>query len=332
LPGVRGIACSSYYILGSRNGTVATLADGRKTEFSRAASDYDLLELYDLRPLAGRFFSRDRAVDAPPSTWGPTQGSIVINETMMRGMGYARAEDAVGQRFSWVNPTLQFPSLEPRVSTVIGVAPDFKTRSVTDAIAPTVFFIGDETRPENGVVEGLQLINLKISRTDIPQTLRAIDRVWRDVGAAQPIRRTFLNEHVERMYRGIMRQSTLLAVFAVTAIFIAALGLFGLAAFTAEQRTKEIGVRKAMGASSGDILRLLVWDFAKPVLWANVIAWPVGYVIMARWLQGFTYHIDLELWVFADASLLALAIAVATVSGHALRVARRQPVSALRYE
>jgi putative ABC transport system permease protein len=115
-------------------------------------------------------------------------------------------------------------------------------------------------------------------------------------------------------------------------LFIAALGLFGLAAFVAERRTKEIGVRKAMGASTPDILGLLLWSFAQPVLWANLVAWPVSWCVMDRWLQGFSARIDLSPWLFLAATAAALIIAVSAVSGHALRVAAAKPVGALRYE
>jgi len=113
---------------------------------------------------------------------------------------------------------------------------------------------------------------------------------------------------------------------------IAALGLLGLAVFTAERRTREIGLRKVMGASRWDILRFMGWQFARPVLWANLIGWPLAYLCMRRWLDGFAYHIDLSLIVFLAASAMALLIALLTVSGHALLVARTSPAEALRYE
>jgi putative ABC transport system permease protein len=141
-----------------------------------------------------------------------------------------------------------------------------------------------------------------------------------------------LDQRLQEVYLDITRQSQFFTAFSGIAIFIACLGLVGLAAFTAEQRTKEIGIRKAMGARTGDILGLLLWQFTKPVLWANVIAWPAAYFIMRRWLEGFAYHIDLSPWMFLAASATALAIAVLTVIGHALLVARAQPVTALRYE
>ncbi|HTD11649.1 MAG TPA: FtsX-like permease family protein [Steroidobacteraceae bacterium] len=129
-----------------------------------------------------------------------------------------------------------------------------------------------------------------------------------------------------------MQQSALFSAFAAVVLVIAALGLLGLAVFTAERRTREIGLRKVMGAGRWDILRFLGWQFARPVLWANLIAWPSAYFFMHRWLEGFAYHVDINPLVFVAASVLALVIALATVSGHALLVARAKPVDALRYE
>jgi putative ABC transport system permease protein len=137
---------------------------------------------------------------------------------------------------------------------------------------------------------------------------------------------------VQELYVDVTSQAAVFSAFAGIAVFIACLGLFGLAAFTAERRTKEIGIRKAMGAGQWDIVKLLVWQFTKPVLLANLIAWPIGYYFMNRWLQGFAYHADLEPWIFPAAAAIALVIALLTVSAHAFLVARAKPVTALRYE
>lgn len=173
---------------------------------------------------------------------------------------------------------------------------------------------------------------MKLKGARIPETLTSIDRLWATAGESRAITRSFLDQRVQELYLDITRQSEFFTGLAATAIVIAVLGLFALSAFTVEQRTKEIGIRKSMGAHRGDIIRLLLWQFAKPVLWANLIAWPAAYLAMRRWLEGFAYHIELSPWMFLAASALALAIAIATVFGHALLVARAQSVTALRYE
>ena len=176
------------------------------------------------------------------------------------------------------------------------------------------------------------VLNVKLSGQTIPETVEAIDALWKRIGSPRPIHRMFVDQTLQDYYLQTIRQARLMAGLAAAAVIIACLGLFGLAAFTAEQRTKEIGIRKSMGADTGDVLRLLLWQFVKPVLWANLIAWPLGYFAMRRWLEGFAYHIDLSPWMFLGASALALGIAILTVAGHAFLVARAKPVTALRYE
>src|SRR6185437_12416451 len=167
---------------------------------------------------------------------------------------------------------------------------------------------------------------------DIPETMAAIDRVWAATGTTEPIGPMFLNNYVEGRYLFVLREAKGFAVFSIVALLLACLGLVGLAVSTTERRTKEIGIRKVVGASTVDVLRLLILDFAKPVLWANVIAWPIAYFAMNRWLSGFRRHIALDPWIFVGASAVALLIALATVSGKALLVARTEPVAALRDE
>jgi putative ABC transport system permease protein len=176
-------------------------------------------------------------------------------------------------------------------------------------------------------------LNIKLKGNEIPETLKAIDRLWdQTANQPRPISRAFYQQYVQDLYRDLTQQSRLFAYLAAVALFLAGLGLFGLAAFTAERRTHEIGVRKALGAQSRDILRLLLWQFSKPVLWATLLAWPVAAWIMYRWLQGFAYHTDLAPWLFVAATAIALCIALVTVTTHSLLVARARPVMALRHE
>ena len=175
-------------------------------------------------------------------------------------------------------------------------------------------------------------LNAKLDGRHIPESLKGIDRVWKRMEGDTPMQRAFVTLFTLRLYIDVLVQGALITIAAVVALSIAALGLFALSAYTTERRTKEIGIRKAMGASAGDILRLLIWQFTQPVLWANLIAWPVSFLVLTGWLGGFAYHVGLAPWTFVAAAAAALVIAWATVFVHALRVARAKPVGALRYE
>jgi putative ABC transport system permease protein len=166
----------------------------------------------------------------------------------------------------------------------------------------------------------------------IPETMRAVKALWVQLQAPAPFDGVFLNQYVNDLYADIQRESAIFSAFSAVAVAIGSLGLLGLAVFTAERRTREIGLRKVMGASRWDILRFLGWQFARPVLWANLIAWPLAYGFMQHWLDGFAYHVNLSPLIFVGASVLALVIALLTVSGHAVLVARARPTEALRYE
>jgi putative ABC transport system permease protein len=162
--------------------------------------------------------------------------------------------------------------------------------------------------------------------------LGAIDATWHRLAPSVAVHRYFLSDAFDRMFRADEKEGTTFGVFVGIAIFIACLGLFGLAASTAERRTKEIGVRKVFGARTWDIVRLLLWQFSIPVLVANAIAWPVTWYYLESWLESYAYRITLHPGYFLGTSGMALAIAWATVLVHALRVARANPVHALRYE
>jgi putative ABC transport system permease protein len=328
LKGVRAVACSgldglnmgsSHYPFDRRDGTTAF--------FLTTSVGYDFFELYGLPPKAGRVFSRAHSGDTLPSdflslpqtsrsTQGPIapRGRVVINETAVRQFGFASNDEAVGQ------VVYGFGRIPVQI---VGVVPDFSVDSIHKRIEPAVYAVYP---PSFGA------LSVKLSGTEIPETLASIDRLWKDFGDPKPIARYFLDQHLQSLYVDVTRRARMFSAFAAVAVFIACLGLFGLAAFRAERRTKEIGIRKAMGASTVHILRLLVWQFAKPVLWANLIAWPVGAFFLDRWLRGFAYHVTLELWVFVASTLLALLIAMLTVSTHAFVVASARPGKALRYE
>jgi putative ABC transport system permease protein len=160
----------------------------------------------------------------------------------------------------------------------------------------------------------------------------AIERVWKRVAPDVPFHAELSDDIVRKLYDADEARAEIFAAFSALAIVIGCLGLFGLAAFAAERRTKEIGIRKVLGARARDIVALLAWQFSKPVLVANLIAWPVAWWVMRDWLNGFDARVDLGPGPFLLAGFLALAIALVTIGGHALRVARANPIHALRYE
>jgi putative ABC transport system permease protein len=208
---------------------------------------------------------------------------------------------------------------------ISGVIPDFSLDSVEHKIEAQEFVVTAKD-------PGYDLISVKLTGHQIPETLAAIDGLWKATGAKDPINRVDLHLRIQLLYLAMLREAQLFGVFATIAVILACLGLLGLAASIAERRTHEIGIRKALGADTGNVIRLLLQQFAKPVLWANLIAWPVTAYAMHRWLKGFAYHVDLAVWLFPAAAALALLIALLTVSTHSILVARAKPVVALRYE
>jgi putative ABC transport system permease protein len=173
---------------------------------------------------------------------------------------------------------------------------------------------------------------VRIAQGHIPETMTFIDQNWRRFAPNVAIDRHFLDDSFGKLYLADQKQGEMLIIFVVVAIFIAALGLFGLAAFTAGRRTREIGIRKVFGARTRDVAILLLWQFSIPVLIANLIAWPIAWYYLHDWLQGFAYRIELSPVYFVITGFAALVIAWLTILGHALRVARANPIHALRYE
>lgn len=301
--------------------------------FRAAPMDRRFLDLFGIQPVAGRLFREDRGEDNllqddPMSSSNP---SVVVNESGARALGYPSAPAAVNQYRRWGRTTRdgsQIRISDTASSQIIGVVPDFSVGSVRDVIEPTAYYIDPHM---------FSALVLKLDGQAIPETMRAVKDLWNRQSwtspeGPAPFDGAFLSQYVNELYADIQRQATIFSVFSAVAVAIGSLGLLGLAVFTAERRTREIGLRKVMGASRGDILRFLAWQFARPVLLANLIAWPLAYVSMRHWLEGFAYHVSLSPLVFVGASSLALAIALLTVSGHAVLVARSRPTEALRYE
>jgi putative ABC transport system permease protein len=329
LPGVAGAVCSSNNALNSPNSSWLTNAqrgNGPRMSFTQDPVDFGFFELYGVNPLAGRLFQRDHGEDGivvrdPNSDAMP---SVIINETAAHKLGFADARAAVGQQMLWGRFRPKTPpgapiSAEP--STIIGVVPDMPV-SVRLAAEPTFYWI----------TPGLNVLSIKFTGQDVPGTVKAIQATWKRTGNGQPLTETFMSQSRLDLYLDLIIQGATLALCAGLAILIACLGLFALAAYTTERRTKEIGVRKVMGAETHQVVLLLLWQFTLPVLAAAAIAVPVGFLVMDWWLRGFAYHVDLPLWTFLLAAAAAVVIAWLTVSWQAYTVARAKPAGALRYE
>jgi putative ABC transport system permease protein len=332
LPGVKAVSCGDYGSLsmGASN-TMVTMADRSVRTLNSAVIDTGFFELHGLTPLAGRFPSRAHGEDVildrlDPRGHPEVQPTVVLNESAARMLGYGRPADAVGQTIRWTRwSAAQGPTDLPRAepSQVIGVVNDYTLGSIRTAILPTIYYVD----PGRG-----RFIVAKLDGAILPETLKAMDDAWRRTGHQNVLGYVFETASVQSLYHDVITQGAAIAVCAGLAVVIACLGLFALAAFVTERRTKEIGVRKAMGASAVDVVRLLLWQFTQPVLWANLIAWPAAFWVMSYWLHGFAYRVDLPPWLFLAATAAAAVIAWITVSFQSWMAARSKPATALRYE
>lgn len=272
-------------------------------------ADGDFVKTYGITIVQGRDFSRDFSSDA--------RGAFLVNETAARRMGWGA--DAVGRKIG-------FDTDDHR--EIVGIMKDFHFESLKSPIAPLVV----RYIPDGELVNRTRFLSLKLKRGDIPATVDFVKSKW----AARSERGFsffFADENFDALYRAEERIGRILTAFAVMAVFVACLGLFGLASFAAEQRTKEIGVRKVLGASESGLMALLSKEFLKWVLLANLIALPASYVLIARyWLTNFAYRTSPGVPIFLAVAGLSLAIALLTVSGQAVRAALANPVDSLRYE
>ena len=326
VPGVREAACSANL---PQRGITAVgpiqYKDNERLVIGTVTVGFGFFEFYDLGVVAGRFFSEDFGTDAtPPDNVWTSPEAIVVNEAGLDFLGFASAQDAIGEVVTLNHAsgvTGQFTG--DHDARIIGVVEDFQTGSIRSGIYPSVFFV-DPWR--------FSVLSLKLDGRSTPETLEAIDRLWNEMADPGPPNRVFLEDSLEEMYRDLRRDFQLFGVFAAISILISMLGLVGLAAHTVVVRTKEIGLRKILGSGRGGIMQMMMWHFIKPVLLANVIAWPTAYFAMPPWLEGFARRIDLDLWMFVAAGSATLAVALLTVLMHAWTIAGTRPVVALRHE
>jgi putative ABC transport system permease protein len=309
-PGIAGVALSSH-IPSDIPFLELFLPEGFPPEqmqtMYQISADHEFIPTMNMEIVTGRNFS-------PTISTDPGQAAI-INEKAARQLGW---KDPVGKTI------INFKYREPVTKTIIGLVRDFHIESLHKEIGP--FYI--DNIPPNFH----RYIVIKIKPGNLSTTMEFLKENWIEFFPQRPFDFSFLDEAFDRQYRADEKLQAIFINFGVLAIFISCLGLFGLASFTAEQRTKEIGIRKALGASISGIILMLSKEFTKWVLLANIIAWPLAYIAMNQWLQNFAYRISIGLGTFVLASVLALIIALLTVGYQAIKAARANPVEALRYE
>ena len=331
IPGVEAAALTTIGVATDNQNNTGVLVPGRPEPVLIGTYQVSegFLDAMGLRLVAGRWFDASRPMDDltipfPPDPQAQRMvaargGNIVINELAARRLGFRDPARAVGRTFRAGLVQNEF-GLVP--VTVIGVVRDARFRSVRQPLDPIMF----QNTSQNHTHIMLRF------RGDPAPVRAAAEQVWKGVTTEVPFQAEYSDAIMAELYEAEDARAATFAAFALLAIVVACLGLFGLAAFTAERRTKEIGIRKVLGARTRDIVRLLAWQFSKPIIVANLIAWPVAWWLMRDWLNGFDARIDLGPAPFVLAGLVALVIAIGTIATHAVRVARANPIHALRYE
>jgi putative ABC transport system permease protein len=319
-PGVLQVARTSFTPFFGNNSVLPVQRPGDAQFLSpnHISVSQNYFQLFDIKILAGRALQdnreEDNSYEGPNGdSLGKNEGhNIMVNASLARALGYKPA-DIVGKIFIFGKSHMR----------VVGVVADTLTEGVRSVALQTAYV---------HTVSNLQAIVIRIAPGHTQEAQDYIERVSRTFVHGTALSRSFLSDSYIRLYRSDERQGQIFAIFVGIAIFIACLGLFGLAAFNAARRTKEIGVRKVFGARTRDLTFLLLWQFSIPVLIANVIAWPLAWYYLHGWLQGFAYRITLNPLYFVGVGGAALLIAWATIFAHAYRVARANPINALRYE
>jgi putative ABC transport system permease protein len=331
VPGVQAVGLTEIGVATDNNNNAGIIVPGtnRQVTIGQYGVDEGFIDAMGLKLVAGRWFDRSRPMDDATFNF-PIQKeqeiayakrgvNVVLNEYAVRKLGFRSPQDAVGK----VVQSELFEQGTGMVNiNIIGVVGDSRFRSVRTPIDP-IMFSDQHVGPSYMIVR---------YRGDPATVEAAIERQWKKIISDVPFQAKFSGDIMRNLYKAEDSRAQIFAAFALLAVIIGCLGLFGLAAFTAERRTKEIGIRKVLGARTRDIVRLLVWQFSRPVIIANIIAWPAAWWMMRDWLNGFDQRIPLTPVPFIAAAAIALGIAIATVVGHAVKVARANPIHALRYE
>lgn len=314
-PQVLGVGASAYYPgIGNPSDNLyykegQTMNDAKRTRINFVDAGY--LKTLDLKPVAGRLFSQEFPAD--------TNFRVIVNETAVKEIGLGTPQEAVNKKVFFDYRGTQYGF------EIIGVVKDFHFEDMHLPIAPYAYQL-------NSTSDNFNYMMVHARQGDMNNLLKSVEASWHKLNPNEPFEYSFLDDDFQKNYDAETRLSSIVGYFTLIAILICCLGLFGLATFSAEQRIKEIGVRKVLGASVTGIVTLLSKDFLKLVLIAIVIASPLAWYVMHRWLQDFAYRVDINWWVFLLAGIIAAAIAFVTISFQAIKAANANPVKSLRTE
>lgn len=272
--------------------------------------DYDYVKTMGMQIIKGRNFSKD---------FGTDSSGIILNEAAVKVLGY---DDPIGKKVYSIIPDSSNNPYSVKTYTIVGVVKDFHYESLRQNIYPLSLQLGQSTGN----------ISFRVNTKDLQGLVKNVEAKWKTMAPGMPFSYRFMDEAFDNIYRAEQRVGKVAITFSILAILIACLGLFGLVTYMAEQRTKEIGVRKVLGASVPNLVIMLSKDFLRLVIIAAVIAFPVAWIVMHRWLQDFAYRIRIDWWMFLMAALVALLIAMVTVSVQAIKAAMANPVKSLRTE
>ncbi|TFI59420.1 FtsX-like permease family protein [Sphingomonas parva] len=329
--GVQAVARTGIGVNPGNNSVTSVYLPGnpKSIDLGTYGVDPDFFSTMGMELLAGRNFDVAVAMDdaTTPFPVNPDAEraivkrgiNVVMSRSAVERLGYT-PQEAIGKQ---VNSGLTYPEFGMVPTTIVGVVKDARFRSVRDPLQPIMFYYARNFH---------NALMVRYVGNQPKKVLTDIETIWKRLVPDVPFNAEFVDDRLRELYEREEARGQLFGAFAILAVVIGCLGLFGLAAFTAERRTKEIGIRKVLGARSRDIVRLLAWQFSKPVIVANLIAWPVAWWVMRDWLNGFDSRIALGPTPFLLAGMLALVIALGTIASHALKVARANPIHALRYE
>jgi len=279
-----------------------------KSDVPTLLVDHDFIRTTGMEIVAGRDLSKDFMTDAAQA--------FIINETAVKQFGF---DEPLGMKVVLKSRG------KPKQGEIVGVVKDFHFQSLHHEVPPVVLTVAPEPFYLDNMV-------IRLQAASSAETIARLEEIWRRTVPDRPFEYFFLDQAFDNTYRQERRLAKILNTFAALAVAIGCLGLFGLSSYATQQRTKEMGIRKVMGATVTGVVSLLSRDFLKLVLLANIIAWPVAYLVLNRWLQDFAYRIEIGWWMFVLAGGLALLIAMLTVSIQALRVALENPIKSMRYE